>query len=485
MNNYTEKQARIPILEALIAYRQHVKVLGHVPGHKGGQGLYGDFAHYAMQLAMIDATELPGLDDLFHPQGAIAEAQALAAEAFGSLSTYFLVAGSTAGNLASVLATCDDGDLALVVRHAHQSVWHGLDLARARRATIQPAIDCFGVLTAPSVDSVKEAFLRYPLAKVLIVTSPTYDGRIGDLRALIEVAHAHDALVIVDEAHGVHLPFHPQIPQSAIALGADLIVQSAHKMGTGLTQTGLLHVGTNRVSQAKLQKALRMVQSSSPSYLLLASIDAMRAQLALEGEARIGKALVAMQKEQQRLFDACPSILAYERDGARQDPFKWLIDATPFGFSGFALEQRLREQYGIYAEYATQRHVLFVFSYETRPKEWTIVTDALLELHALGKDSVMRDLPKDDHDLDPVSPMYDALPFHKDRSRWVLLSMATGSTCAQTVTIYPPGIPILLPGEVIYASHIEILRRVLDNKKRVDGLMDGDEGYAIHCFINE
>ena len=475
-------QKSTPLLHALITHQGLERISAHVPGHKNGRGLSSAFARYAGLAARLDATELPGLDDLHHPAGVIEQAQQLAAQAFGSDETYFLVAGSTGGNLASILAVVDPFDVVLVGRNAHQSVWNALELAHAQKVAVTPQWDQYGIVGGLSPDAVQHAIALFKGAKALVVTSPTYDGLISDLPRIVQLAHEADMIVIVDEAHGVHLPFHHDLPVSGIAAGADIVVHSAHKMGTGFTQTGLLHVQGPRVDRQRLQRMLRMVQSSSPSYLLMASLDAMRSQLACCGEQLLDCSLQDLHVQKRRLQEIGKDIVLDYGSTSLQDPFKWIVQADALQMSGWELERALREGYGIYSEYAAAHHVLLAWSYANSAREMEKAADALL---ALGKDlpdAVPHKSREPNFTARLISDLMPPLTRkERDQGTDLPLQEAVGYRAADSVTVYPPGIPLLLPGERFRQEHIEILTPVLDNGNRVDGVTK-DGCYKVRCL---
>ncbi len=233
--------------------------------------------------------ELPELDNLFAPEGVILQAQQLSAEAFGADRTWFLANGSTSGVVAAILATCGPGDKIVLPRNVHQSAVSGLVLSGAIPIFITPEYDpTFDIAHSITPTAVSEALARHPDAKAVMMVYPTYYGVCGDIAAIAHIAHQHNIPLLVDEAHGPHFTFHPDLPISALAAGADLTVQSTHKVLSALTQAAMLHTQGMRVDNDRLSKALQLVQSTSPSYLLLASLDVARYQMATQGKKANG-----------------------------------------------------------------------------------------------------------------------------------------------------------------------------------------------------
>ena len=470
------KQEKMPIVEALTRYQQKERVSLHTPGHKQGRALPEAVAHLAGPFAAWDATELPGLDDLYAPSGPIAQAQELAAAAFGCDATHFLVGGSTAGNLAAILATVGAEDLVLVVRNAHHSVWGALELARAKVVVLTPppvrsttGLSLWGPLQAGQLQA---ALQRHPDAKALIVTSPTYEGVASDVQALVAMAHEAGLVVLVDEAHGVHLPFHPDLPTSAVQAGADMVVQSAHKMAAALTQTGFLHLNGKSVDSRAILTALRTVQTSSPSYLLLASLDALRAQLAAQGRRRIDKALCLLRETALRLRRECPDLLV--EIGVRQavDPFKWVLDARAYGYDGCSLARKLWEQHGIFVELCDEHRVLLLWTYGNGRLDVERVIAALIELcpaKARALDERTGSSAEDGWDTPEPDARIDAWPRSVAMVQ-VPLDCAAGRRAGAPVIAYPPGIPLALRGERFTARVCERIARLVEHGVRVDGV---------------
>ncbi len=286
---------RAPLYEAVIAHASKGAVSFHVPGHKSAKGAAGAGSDTLSGVMSIDFTEIAGLDDLHHPQGAIMEAQQLAAQCFGADATFFLVGGSTVGNMAMILSVCEPGELLLVQRNVHKSVIHGLMLAGARAVFLPPRRDTQTVqLVGVEPEAVSKALDLYPEAKGILVSNPNYYGLGMELKQLAELAHRHDKPLLVDEAHGAHYGFHPLLPASAISCGADVVVQSTHKMLSAMTMGAMLHVKGNRVEQGLLRQRLVMLQSSSPSYPIMASLDLSRMQMHTAGRESIQRGLEAV-----------------------------------------------------------------------------------------------------------------------------------------------------------------------------------------------
>ena len=366
-NSTNPFQERTPLLDALwaAAHRPHAPF--YAPGHKRGQGISQPMINLlGASVFSADLPELPGLDNLFAPESVIQEAQELAAAAFGAEQTWFLVNGSTAGVIAAILATCGAGDKIILPRNIHQSAIAGLVLSGAIPVFINPEFDLSTDL-AHSITpaAVAAALQQYPDAKAVMMIYPTYHGACGDVSAIAQLTHQHNIPLLVDEAHGPHFAFHPDLPPSALSVGADLAVQSTHKVLGAMTQASMLHVQGHRVDRERLSKALQLVQSTSPSYLLLASLDGARQQMALYGELLMTQTLQLADQARNQISQIpglsvlelvkTPGFLALDRT-------RLTVRVTELGLSGFEADEIFHQQLGVIAELPTLEHLTFIIS---------------------------------------------------------------------------------------------------------------------------
>lgn len=472
------------MVDRLKAHHEANPVSFHVPGHKSRSRGYGIAETYYEQLLHIDLTEIPGLDDLHHPEEAIAEAQQLAAACFGAEQTWFLVGGSTAGNLAMIMATCKRGDLLLVQRDAHKSVLHGLMLAGARAVFIAPRI-CgrTGLRLGVHPDDAAEALRRYPEAKGLFVTSPSYYGTAADLRALADLLHAAGKVLLVDEAHGAHFGFHPALPERALSAGADAAVQSTHKMLPAMTMAAMLHVQGQRISRGAVGRALAMIQSSSPSYPIMASLDISRRMMEKQGEALLEEGLQAI-KESLRQIGRQNRFCALEYNNElRVDPFKMLLYDAEGKMDGFTLKEAL-ERRGCFPEMADPDYVLLVFSLSSTPEDAVRLGEALEDIarscraperqaEEIASATAFRGQEQaywEESISHPVAFDLSALPGEEeDEIAYIPIAGCAGYTAAEMIVPYPPGIPVLHRGERISASMAAYLERLADGGSRFHG----------------
>lgn len=414
-----------------------------------------------------DVTEVEGLDNLHEPEDVIAEAQQLAAVCFGADESFFLVGGATIGNLALVLALCDSDDLLVVQRDVHQSVLYGLQLAGARAVFVAPRV-CphSGLPAGVRPEDVRLALERYPEAKAVFLTDPNYYGAGCDLRAVAEAAHTAGKPLLVDAAHGAHYGFHPGLPPSALACGADAAVLSAHKSLPVLTMGAMLLLRGGRVPGDELRRMLRMVETSSPSYPVMASLDLARAWLDRNGQAAWEPALEAVRRLRERLADVRRF---REWDGGpakTKDPLKVaLYDATA-ALDGLRLKREL-ERRGCYPEMADARFVLCAFGAGSRTEDADRLADALEEIDRALAVEGGQSAGSGPEPACAIGEAFAALPavsepvaFSRRPPRSVErvpLEDAVGRTAAEPVVPYPPGVPVVMPGEKITSGAVRAL----------------------------
>lgn len=280
-------QSATPLFSGLLAHAEQNPVQFHIPGHKKGKGIDPDFREFIGDNALsIDLINIGPLDDLHQPKGIIKEAQDLAAEAFGADQTFFSVQGTSGAIMTMVMAVCGPGEKIIVPRNVHKSVMSAIIFSGATPIFIHPVVDReLGISHGITTDAVSKALEQHPDAKGLLVINPTYFGISADLKQIVDIAHSYNVPVLVDEAHGVHIHFHDELPMSAMQAGADLSATSVHKLGGSMTQSSILNLKGNLVSPKRVQTILSMLTTTSTSYLLLASLDVARKRLATEGKA--------------------------------------------------------------------------------------------------------------------------------------------------------------------------------------------------------
>lgn len=454
-----------PLVEALQRFKEQQSVSLHVPGHKHGtisrlpDGLRSALAY--------DFTELTGLDDLHEADGAIKEAEGLLSKLYKSTRSFFLVNGSTVGNLAMIHAICGQGDTIIIQRNAHKSVFNAVELTRALPVLISPPWDAHsctpGTLT---VDQVREALDAYPQAKGIVLTYPTYYGVAGiGLKEIIDLCHARSVPVLVDEAHGAHFIVGPPFPKSALDLGADVVVHSAHKTLPAMTMASFLHVRSNFIDDKKIAHYLQMLQSSSPSYLLMASLDDAREYAASFSEDDKMRFL----ELRKTFLEAIKNYTSFEFIET-DDPLKLLIRLD--GYTGFEL-QRALESKGIYAELADPYQVLFMLPL------WNALSDPPLEdwIVRMNAAGTSLDKKRSNHlkiDIPEWPAGISTLACPPSRwasmlTEWIAVEESEGRIVATSLIPYPPGIPLLIKGERISGNHLSTLAKLIEMGARFHG----------------
>ncbi|MDK2882459.1 MAG: hypothetical protein PWP58_795 [Bacillota bacterium] len=462
----TAAQEETPLFTALKNYMDTGVLPFHVPGHKQGRGL-PEFTRFVGRNVMgIDLTCMDDLDNICNPRGAIRRAEELAAEVWGADHAHFLVNGTTSGIQAMIMSVCAPGDEIILPRNAHKSAIGGIILSGARPVYIEPEIDdYFGIAMGVSAEKVARALNQHPEAKAVFVINPTYYGVASPLEEIVRVAHAHGAAVIVDEAHGAHLSFHPELPVSGAQAKADLIATSVHKLAGSMTQSSLLLVNEGLVDPKRVKAVLNLTQTTSPSYVLLASLDMARKQMALKGKELVAKALRLARWVRAELAQVPGLTLLDETvlNGAgcyAFDPTKIVVNARELGLSGYELEKLLRQHFGIQVELSDLYNVLFLI---TIGDNWYLVRRLVAALKAIAAERERLNVVKYPTRL-PELPEQVLSPeeaFYSE-TRVVPLDQAEGEISAEMIMAYPPGIPLICPGERLnreIIDYINILKR--------------------------
>ncbi|WP_413373865.1 aminotransferase class I/II-fold pyridoxal phosphate-dependent enzyme [Paenibacillus taichungensis] len=483
-----------------------------------------------LEMMRMDVTEISGTDDLHHPEGVILEAQQLAADCFGAEESFFLVGGSTSGNLSLLLTVCNEpNSLVLVQRNVHKSVIHGLMLAGARAVFLEPWVDsASGLAVMPSLETVQAAVQAYPEAKGVLVTLPNYYGMGADLKPIAEVCHEAGMPLLVDEAHGAHYGQHPELPVSALSCGADGVVQSTHKMLSAFTMGAMLHVQGPRLNRSLLRQRLAMVQSSSPSYPVMASLDLARRLLHVQGANAFTAGLAAVDafkrglaelprfrllqpaqlRQQEPPAGAKPAaggkseatgapvrpeaVPAAELPSAAgytaQDPFKAVIYDGTGVLSGYGLQQQL-EACGCVPEMSDERYVVLLFSLGSTLRDAEHLLQALRQIsleqersQSLGEQSQRFTKDSENYistwnNFQEGTPFSEPIPFTlqpimEEDTTEVSVDKCVGLRSAEMVIPYPPGIPLMYAGERISASMVSRIKLLRDEGARFHGVSD-------------
>ncbi len=464
-------QNETPLLTGLLHYIKNQPIQFHIPGHKKGKGMDPEFRKFiGDNILAIDLINIAPLDDLHQPHGMIMEAQDLAAKAFDADATFFCVQGTSGAIMAMVLSVCAPGDKIIVPRNVHKSVLSAIIFSGAVPIFIYPEIDpLLGISHGVTTHAVEKALEQHPDAKAVLVINPTYFGIAGDLKQIVSIAHSRNIPVLVDEAHGVHIHFHKSLPLSAMQAGADMAATSVHKLGGSLTQSSVLNVKEGLVSSDHVQSILSMLTTTSTSYPLLASLDAARRYLATEGETLISKAMELAESARSQineisgLYCVGKEILGTQAT-YDMDPTKLLISVKSLGITGYDAEVWLRANKNIEVELSDLYNILCLIT----PGDDAVSISALLEgLKELSKDTQTHKLHSDVKETSVHVPQMPKMAFTPRAAFYaetesVPFWEAEGRIIAEFVMVYPPGIPIFTPGEIITKEN---LNYIIENRE--------------------
>ena len=471
-------QHETPLFTGLLKHIQRNPIPFHIPGHKKGRGMDPEFRAFVGDAVLaMDLINISPLDDLHHPTHIIKRAQELAAQAFGADHTFFSVQGTSGAIMTMILATCQPGDKIIVPRNVHKSVMAAIVMAGAVPVFIHPVLDKrTGIAHGITTSSLAKALDEHPDAKAVLVINPTYYGIAANLKQIVELAHSRQIPVLVDEAHGVHIHFHEQLPLSAMQAGADMAATSMHKLGGSLTQSSILNIQGPLVNPNRVQAILSMLTTTSTSYILLASLDAARRYLATQGQRLLGEtlALAAYAREQianiPGLYCIGPEILGSEATHAI-DLTKLPICVKDLGITGYEAEVWLREHYNIEVELSDLYNILCILTPGDTRETVDVLIRALQHLsrefqHQLSSCSIRVQLPPI-----PVLALTPREAFYSD-TETVPLRESAGRIIAEFIMVYPPGIPILLPGEIIDQESLDYIRQNIEAGLPVQGPED-------------
>ena len=476
----SQVQIDTPLLKRLQELSQRANAAFYTPGHKQGQGISQNLQNLLGKMVFkADLPELPELDNLFAPEGAIAEAQKLAAIAFSATQTWFLVNGSTCGIIASILATCGMGEKIILPRNIHTSAIAGLILSGAVPIFINPEYDPVkDVVYSVTPATLATTLEQHPDTKAVMLLYPTYQGICGDIKAIANITHRYNIPLLVDEAHGAHFTFHPDLPPSALSAGADLTVQSTHKVLGALTQGSMLHIQGELIEPSKISKALQLLQSTSPSYLLLASLDAARQQMALQGKYLIENTLQLANDASKRLREITDlSILEFipQAGFTYFDQTRLTVDVSQLGLTGFEADEILHQQLGVTCELPLPKHLTFIITFGNTKEDIERLIQAFKMLSPSSPSSPSSSSPLSPHlPRLPISPISQISPREAffTVTETLPVKQSINRICSELICPYPPGIPVLMPGEIITSEAIDYLQQVLALGGTITGCSD-------------
>ncbi|NJP39196.1 aminotransferase class I/II-fold pyridoxal phosphate-dependent enzyme [Alkalicoccus luteus] len=473
-------QEKAPLFEGLLEHINKDPLQFHIPGHKKGAGMDPDFRDFVgANVLKMDLINIAPLDDLHHPKKIIDEAQQLAAEAFGADHTFFSVQGTSGAIITMIMSVCGPGDKIIVPRNVHKSIMSAVIFAGARPVFVHPEIDQeFGISHGISLEAAERALEAHPDAKAFLVINPTYFGVAADLKGIVEAAHKQAVPVLVDEAHGVHTHFHDDLPLSAMQAGADMAATSVHKLGGSLTQSSVLNVQGSLVHPARVQSVISMLTTTSTSYILLASLDTARRHLAVNGRNEIERTLKLSGRLRQQINDI-PGLSAPGKEILNHksrydmDTTKVMISVKELRITGYDAEVWLRENENIEVELSDLYNILVIIT----PAD---SADTISRLGSALENLSRKMLPSRtwvDNGAEVEVPSIPVLAysprdaFYAETEEIPLVDSA-GRVSAEFLMIYPPGIPVFIPGEIIEKENLHYIRKNMESGLPVQGLED-------------
>ncbi len=452
-------QEKAPILDALKEFKKMRVVPFDVPGHKRGKGNEELADFLGEKCVTVDVNSMKPLDNLCHPVSVIKEAEDLAAEAFGAAHAFFMVSGTTSSVQAMILSVCKKGDKIILPRNVHRSVINSLILCGAIPVYVNPQINHeLGIALGMSLKDVEQAIINNPDAVAVFVNNPTYYGICSNLKAITDLAHKNNMYVLADEAHGTHFYFGDNLPPSAMSVGADLASVSMHKSGGSLTQSSFLLCGEN-VNANYVRQIINLTQTTSGSYLLLSSLDISRRNLALNGK-EIFKKVIDFAEYAREEINNIGDFYAYSKELINGDTVfdfditKLSINTLNVGLAGIEVYDLLRDEYDIQVEFGDIGNILAYISVGDRHKDIERLVSALSEIRRLYKKDKTGMMSHEY--INPKVALAPQEAFYADKEQ-LPISDTKGRICTEFVMCYPPGIPILAPGEEITNDIIDYI----------------------------
>lgn len=439
-----------------------------MPGHKLGKGIPEEFLE---ELFCLDVTEIPGTDNLHFPEGAIREALELAARAYGADETFFLVNGSTCGVHAAIMTVCKPGDKLIVGRDCHKSVINGMMLAGVEPVFAAPEYNSrFDITTFIPPSEIEYLLCNNPDCAGVFITRPNYYGICSDVQEIAAITHRYNKILVVDEAHGAHLGFSSRYPGSALSLGADISIQSAHKTLPALTQGAYLHVKSKRIDTGRLKYNLSILQTTSPSYIIMSFLDIARAVMEAKGKKLLDTLLDNISWFKSNIENKGLSILSnYTIDKCETDISRIVINVKGLDRTGFEVEKLLRRENNIQVEMSDMNNIVCISTVAHNMDDFKMLCSALNGLSAGDKESgFSADIyNREVFEAKQAMSLKDVL---YSRGMKIGINKAVGKVCRGMITPYPPGIPVICPGEVIQEAAVDYIRRIIDAGGKVNGL---------------
>jgi len=483
-------QTRTPYFDVLLDYVDSGVIPFHTPGHMQGHGMDRALRDFlGDNVLAIDLTQIRGLDDLLQPEEAIDEAQRLAADAYGADHSFFLINGSTSGNQIMMMTALNPGEKIALPRNAHKSAMGGLIMSGVEPIWMRPEVDV-GLHMDHTVtpETVRATLAAHPDVRAVYVVSPTYYGAAADLQGIAAVAHEHGLPLLVDEAWGPHFRFHPALPLDAIAAGADMCINSTHKMLGSLSQTAMLHQKGDRIRVDRLKSVVKLFLSTSPNLVLVASLDVARKQMATEGRALLSRT-IELANDTRRRLNEIPGVFCFGQEQVGKpgvfdlDPTKITITVKELGYTGYEAEEILRRRYNVQCELADLFNCLALFTIGTTQEAADRLVYGVKELSredrpidVFSPSGVLeRRLKTGTYNLPSIPPirMSPRAAFLAD-TEFMRFKDSVGRICAEVITPYPPGIPVISPGEEITREIVAYLELEKKAGVRMQGPYDSE-----------
>ncbi len=467
---------KMPLVEAMLKYKEENIYPFHTPGHKGGRGMESLLRNELGESVKVDVSLMSELDDIHEPETYIKEAQALAAQTYGSDACFWAVNGTSQAIHAMLMTALKPGEKVLLPRNAHRSVAGGLILGGIEATFMQPDYcEAFGINFQVQPQAVEAALDKDASIKAVLLTSPNYYGVAADVEAIAKICHDRNVVLLVDEAHGPHLGFSDLLPKSALQCGADACAQSTHKIVGAMTQCSMLHVQGQRLDVTRAADVMSVLTTTSPNYLLMASLDAARAQLQVRGKEMAEDAVMAANKLRAVCSKYAGLKLLSEGDcgGLKLDTTKVTVNFAEWGYTGIEAGDLFRKA-GVAGELVDAQHVLFLVTYADVTSDYeealTKMDTVLKNMEANKRDKAQAVKARNVPATTMAMPLREVFYGEKEA---LPLEESVGKICGEQVSFYPPGIPVLLPGEIITEEIIAYCKMMKDLGLPVSGPADG------------
>lgn len=484
-----DKQNKVPIFDTLLGHAKRNVTSFHTPGHKNGKGIDPVLKEVTGDgLYKFDVTVFDEVDSLHDPIGPIKKAEELMAQAYGVKHSLFLVNGTSVGNIAMFLSACDPGDSIIVSRSSHKSIMGGIILSGVWPIWLQPTIDQnLDIIFNSTYEEIKQALEMYPEARAVFLTSPTYNGVATEVKKIADLCHRKGKILLVDEAHGPHLKFNDKLPMSAVDAGADLCVQSTHKILSALSQGSVLHHNSKLVDINRVKKIVSMLQTTSPQYLTLASIDLARRQAVLHGKEMFDKVIEAAEWARKEINEKISNMRCLTKADIKDRNFdldltKLTINVTKTGLSGYEVDEILAKKYNIQVDCSDTFNLIAIMGIGSDMEDVQKLVSALKEISKKYKGTQKNWILKIPS-LATEMVMTPREVFLSHDIKKIPLAKSVGHVSAQVLTPYPPGIPVVIPGERISKEICDYLVEMASKGIRISG-QEGDVLKMVKVFAN-